>query len=335
MVVIIQYELFEEETTGAFPLRQQWKKIPSFSPTLIPTPQFGLESAIHIIPPVFEPCFLAAKHPHPLDATIRRSEDHKYYVRWFITEPEFHTDSINVSDLYKAYFPKFVPHQKVIDMRKDALGLHVGKYRGMTSDQVLQQWDIARNTGTNVHAVIEAFLNGFDAKEYYRFKVFGQFLKWYQRDILLRDFIPFRTEMKLRSNAQLKISGTLDALFISKHQLPPDQCDGYLELIMVDWKYTPSISTEAIARNFGFGICSHLADCKKWHYSIQQHLYKWMLESGYGPFPYNGYLYRGVKILSMILLVLHESLEEAVVFPVADASKEVQDILAERLKQVA
>ena len=103
---------------------------------------------------------------------------------------------------------------------------------------------------------------------------------------------------------------------------------------MVDWKVTPEIPDFSKYKQSGYGKCAHLADCKKSKYGIQQHAYKYLLENFYGPFEYRGHVYKKVKIVSMILLVMHDSLQDAFEVPIPEYESLVLELMDERRAKV-
>ncbi len=326
MPIIIELQMFEEPRDSTSTLnpyyqpRKYIRKADREERNRTGIGPDGLLDARLIVKPNFEPVFLAARNSHPLDATIRMTEqDHVYYVRWYPSKPDVSTDSISVSHLIEDHFPQFKSKAKSIvsNMKKDENGFHTGKYIGLklTDEGLHKKWDddgkLARDTGTMVHFIIECFLNNMDIYPFMKFKVIRNFMEWYKTDIIDKNWIPFRTEMRLRSDAELRLTGTTDAMFVSKAQLPPNQCGGKLIIKMVDWKFTPEIDEYSKYNETGYGPCSHMPNCKKSHYGIQQACYKKLFEFGYGNYEYNGYIYPIVEILYMDLLVLHDTLEKA------------------------
>jgi hypothetical protein len=347
MTVIIELQMFEEEKIvdkdffnpyaqqyqqhqrdqehkSAAPKRQYVRKADKEERERTGKGPDGLYDARFIEKPNFDPKLLAAKNSHPLDATIRMIEEtHIYYVRWEPKKPQETTDSISVSKIIDTHFPIFQPEVQVTKMAKikqpDGVEVHTGKWAGYTSPELLVKWEedgkLARDTGTMVHFIIECFLNGMEIGPFLQFRVMRHFLAWYQKDILDQGWLPFRTEMRMRSDAALRLTGTTDAMFVHKDQKPQD---GVLRIKMVDWKFTKEIDTYSRFGKKGYGLCSHLDDCKKDHYGIQQWSYKKMFETWYAPFEYNGYSYPKVEIIKMDLLVLHDTLSEAIVVSMND-----------------
>jgi hypothetical protein len=51
-------------------------------------------------------------------------------------------------------------------------------------------------------------------------------------------------------------------------------------------------------------------NCNFYHYALQQNLYKWLLESYYTDFPFGGHTYARVRVVSMELVVAHDTRAE-------------------------
>jgi hypothetical protein len=318
MVVVIELQMFEDERPVTSSIN------PYFKPRTYVSKQDrenrassgvgpdGLLDAKLIQKPNFEPLLLAACNSHPLDNTIRMTEeDHKYYVRWELHKPDISVDSISVSKLIDDHFPKFMGLAVAQNMTKDKNGHHIGKYQGLnlTDEQLVKKWEdsnkVPRDTGTMVHFIIECFLNGMDINPFMQFKVIRHFLAWYKKDILDQGWIPFRTEFRMRSDAELRLTGTTDAMFVSKSQKPGD----VLKIKMVDWKFTEGV-TKWFGK-FGYGPCLSMKDRKYEHYGVQQWCYKRIFEDNYAPYDYNGTTYQKVELVKMDLLLLHDTFDEA------------------------
>jgi hypothetical protein len=294
-------------------------------------PSVQLQAAEHIVKPSFEPLLLAAQHPHPLDVTIR-CDKHIYSVRWFLTPNcEFTQNSISVTKLIEDQFKKFEPEQVVQDMRHNERGKHIGKYAGMTDEQVLAKWKQACKSGKRVHRIIECFLNGMDIQPYTHFYAVQQFLRWYHRYMTEHNLKPFRTEMKIRSKADLLLTGTIDALFIRKDHPPPEQCESILDLEMIDWKFQEVLEAHSWGGKTGFAECSSVYDCRLNRHSLQQCAYQKMKQEGYRDYPYQGHIYHRVRIQKMSLLQLHDKLPEAVMHTVVPFQHVIQRMFDNRI----
>jgi len=192
----------------------------------------------------------------------------------------------------------------------------MGEYEGLTSEQVILSWKKACKLGKRVHLVIECFLNGMDLTPYMHYNVTAQFARWYRGYIIPNRLQPFRTEMKIRSSAMFKITGAIDSLWIKENHPPPDECGGTLELEMIDWKVKKTLDDFAWKNECGFGPCSVVPDSKLNHDRLQQLIYKFMMETFYYDFPYNGFMYKRVRIVKLSLLQLHDRISEARMIPI-------------------
>jgi hypothetical protein len=235
------------------------------------------------VPPVsldylqsFCPSYLAAVNDHPLDDTIQSLPDGTFFVR------DFTTHTLSVSSL--------LPHAST----KTPAG------RGDPTTR--------RRRGVHLHRWIECILNGFPmvASE----RVHQQVLAYYAQ-CLHGKVRPWRTEMAIRSRADLMLVGVVDALFVSCH---PEPSATTLALHLKDWKYSVDVSA-----------------C--WNdYVHQLNYYKFILESAYGAFHWDGQRYDGLRVVSMELVVFHESTPTHRVHPVPDIQTEVRTHLEQRKK---
>jgi len=214
-----------------------------------------------------------------------------------------------------------------------------GKYAGLTPAEIKQQWsdngERSRNEGTAVHAVIESDMNGYDIvhNSYSKFKVIAQYLDFKHEHIVAASLIPFRSELRLRSSIRELLVGTADALYIAADHPPPNECDGVLTLHMIDWKTSKEIKKGNPYRN-GTGPCSVLPDCNFSSYSLQQNTYKWLIESFYNNWRYNGHVYTTVRVATMRLAVFHDSRDDYEVIVVPELKHVIDDMLRLRHNHV-
>lgn len=260
--------------------------------------------------PEFEGChFLEAKYPHPLDSTIRfEDQGHVYWVKWTHSSTEFSKErAISVSKLVEEYLEHFVREKALANMKKDAHQRHLKpRYLGMDDSQVCQSWDTACEHGKLVHYVLECRLNGLDWHAYLHFRVVQHFIQFWKEWVEKNGLQPFRTEWKMRSKPCMRLTGTLDALFVAINHPPPEECDGILCVWMIDYKFTPLIRTTGFQR--AKGICQLMPDCNGTKYCLQQVNYAALLENVYTHMQYNGHVYSKMKVVYMGLLQLHDSL---------------------------
>lgn len=278
--------------------------------------------------------FLAALNPHPHDHTIDFDEPtHTYSVEeWNARRGSI----VSVTGFVHHNFHDFNADEVIAKMQKGRRYGPQHPYWGKTSEEIKEEWNKngaqASSQGTKYHYLLESFYNGNDIGEFSTFKVVGQFLRWHQKHVLHR-WVPYRTEMRLKSPREYRTTGTIDALFVVENYPPPAECDGVLEVIMVDWKFSKAIRpTNAYQK--GVGRCSHLDDCNKVHYSLQLNSYKWMLERYPAGFLWNGYTYSRVKVVDMMLAVFHDLRSEAEVVVIPDFQDLVSELFEDRKQKL-
>ncbi len=81
----------------------------------------------------------------------------------------------------------------------------------------------------------------------------------------------------------------------------------------------------------GSGPCRFMPDCNFSHYTLQQNLYKWLLETNYSQWTWRGHSYTSVRVASMKLAVFHEAHGATGLYlDVPDIGSVVAEVLAER-----
>jgi hypothetical protein len=193
-----------------------------------------------------EPTFLAAKNCHRLDKTIRFVEDsHKYYVQWLVDltkkdEAFTSVDTVSVSGFVHAYFEAF-DADTIIDRMQKGKNFSAGKYAGMSKQEIKDQWTANGNTasriGTNSHYLLELYHNGdIDLQgKFGHLKIVQDFFKWKMEVYEPMGLVPFRTEMRLRSDATLKLTGTADLLCVKADHGTPEETGSVLSVHVIDW----------------------------------------------------------------------------------------------------
>lgn len=236
---------------------------------------------------------LAGKNPHPRDKHLSFDPDeHKYLIDG---QP-----ATAVSTLVDRFFPEF---------DRDRWAPHTAAKRGVPVEVILKEWDDKGKTsaalGTRLHEHIEEFYNtGSTAINLPEFK---QFLNFHGDHGHLT---PHRTEWRV-FNEDMLVAGTLD--FVAQHP------DGSVSIY--DWKRSEKvIHTDGRIQQNGYqtkeGPLGDLDDSRFSRYSIQQNLYKWLLESKYG-----------YRVRSIHLVVLHPAYNSYTVLDVPDRTKHVQRIV--------
>lgn len=288
--------------------------------------------------------FLAACHSHPWDKTIVFKEDsHKYYCTWLGPEsgPESvftSTDTTSVSGLVHGFFPEFNA-DAVLRNIKRSRAYGVGhKYFGSSDEAIKAGWAengrLASAQGTKFHALVEYFYNGFNLAPYAHFRVVRQFLRFHAEHVQRARLVPFRTEMRLRSGNELRLTGTIDALFVDEFHPEPHATNGTLYLYMKDWKFSKKIEVHNKYET-GLRACSKLPNCNYYHYALQQNLYKWLLETYYTHFQFRGATYSNVRVANMQLVVCHDSRDEYELVDVPELQSVVEAMLEERRELLA
>ena len=232
----------------------------------------------------FSPRIWSALHAHPLDATIRYTSDRTFYVAWFESAAERPavSETVSVTSL-------------VSSAPKDVV-VHTG---GGTHDD-------RREVGIRMHRWMECILNGLpipDVDIYSQMRSYVSTLR----------YLPWRTEMPIRSCTRTCVVGVVDALFVV-------ECHGdVLVLDMVDWKYSANVSS-----------------CLD-EYELQLNMYKYILETTYGgtPFQVGGTVCTSIRIRNMSLVLFHPSITTHQTHTVPDRQPEVAALFRLRKMQLA
>ncbi len=189
-------------------------------------------------------------------------------------------EAISVTQLIGEFFPKF---------DKEYWAMKESEKTGEDLNEIISRWDNlgekARIEGTNLHNQIENFYNN---KEYINSKEFEKFLSFHNKFIQSK-YEPYRTEWRVFDDSKL-LAGTLDMVYKKENN----------EVFIFDWKRSKKIisSDGSIEKENPFENClkglSHMSSTDYNKYSLQQNIYKYILEKNYG-----------FKVSSMNLLVLH------------------------------
>jgi hypothetical protein len=289
-----------------------------------------------------EPTFLQAKNPHPLDWAIKFVEDsHTYYVAYENNNCHTSEFNISVSEFVHQFFPVFDPDSQ-LDYMRENWKFYQNFYHDMTNNDIKKSWDDIREKasrqGRFYHLLLESACNGLDLSQskYKHLVPVKQYLRW-RKEFFDPYFEEFRTEFRMHSSSDLRIVGTADLIAVRKNHLPPSKTNGTLHLIIFDWKNTKNLQRTSKKRKFGFGPCSQLSDCNFYHYSCQQNLYKYLLETFYPTWYYNGHMYTSVKVDFMQLIVIHDNHipNEAHAVHIPDLTNVTKQMIAIRRKDLA
>lgn len=230
-----------------------------------------------------------------------------------------------VSSVYSRYFKPF---------DSDYWSERKARSLPITAQQLKEQWECvgqkASFAGTHLHKQIEDFLNGDDyMAPMCRFTYDGDFIhedtiinidkeiEFFMKFAEEVDFTPFRTEWRV-FDEELGMAGTIDLTCSRK--------DGTFEFY--DWKRSRSLIDDNgnVCKINKFNLCGingleHIADCSYWHYTLQQNLYKYIVEKCYG-----------LKISAMHLVVLHPDYNRYHIIEVPDMPHEIDFIVNELMQ---
>ena len=293
----------------------------------------------------FEIDALAKKTPHEKDNNIRFEEqNHKYMVRYNDNiSDEFTLDKIvSVSGLVHSFFPKFDAMKIIHQMRsKGRMDDPNDTYFDMSNRDIIDLWKqnslASSATGTSFHYMCECFVNGWtgiNVPEYMDRLEVKQFMLFQETFMKPRNLTPLRSEFRMYMPRDLSLCGTIDLLCIDTDHPPPEEVNGVLTLVIVDWKNSKEIKESGY--NKGFSACRDLDDCNLVHYKLQQGLYKYMLESQYKSWTYNGHTYTDVHVKEMFLCICHQNYGDTPKIIQLDYLESViRDMLKIRINEIA
>jgi len=195
-----------------------------------------------------------------LDKTISLIEPgHKYVLE---TNPSLKFRS--VTEIVGDYFEPFDKHAIANNLVSNNR-----KYMHLQAEDLIADWDAARNFGTKIHKEIEEFLNNDKYPDEVKSVYAVEWLKKYQ----MKSDIEIFSEIKVYST-ELNIAGSIDILAHDK------KSDTYE---VIDWKTSKKIETKSFNNKMGtHPITKNLYDCKFVHNSLQLSFYRYILEKYYG-----------------------------------------------------
>ena len=302
-----------------------------------------------VVPEYWNQNYLAANHSHPNDKRIIFIEDgHLYYVAWYshLNRNNYtRTGTTSVSTFVHEWFPHFNAVEIISKMRRGRNFHKKTEYAGMNDQQIMDKWEangqLCSSQGSKFHYLLECFYNGMVQPLrtgcYSDFRVIKMFLRWH--DSAIRGKLePFRTEMQLMSDSELRLTGTIDILFIQKNHPPPEETGGTLFLVMKDWKFSKAIKREnRWDSGLRGGPCEKFPNCNFIHYSLQLNTYQYLIENTdvYShPWVYRMQKFDRVKIVSKALVVFHDNQEEAEEIPVLEMGDVVREMVVLRKKKL-
>ena len=214
---------------------------------------------------------------------------------------------ISVTTFIHRYFPAFDANRVVKYMKNKK-----EKYPNMTDKEIVKKWSEdgkqSAKKGTTLHHMIELFYNGDNSKhedsvEFQYFLAFHETIK--------ERLTPFRTEWSI-FDGDIDLAGQLDMLYKKE--------DGTYALY--DWKCVKEIKMTN-SYDKGLGVCSSLDHCNFYHYSLQLHIYKRILETRYE-----------ITVSEMKLVILHASNPTFLLYEIADVSSYVEKMFLERKQSI-
>lgn len=249
---------------------------------------------------------LGELNAHPRDKEIFFDEKpHIYYIHG---KPA----NTSVTSLVHHYFPKF-DSDAIIDKMMASQWWGRNKYYGKSKDEIKQEWkqsgEDACTHGTYMHKTIEDYYNGWplshpDTPEFNMFLSFAQDHK--------NIVEAYRTEWEVYIE-DFDLAGSIDMVF---RNIDDDTYSIY------DWKRTKEIKFSN-KYSKGFGPMAEYDDCNYVHYSLQLNIYKYILEKKYD-----------MKIRDMFLVCMYPKYDNYKKVEVLNLQKEVDEILANRLKEL-
>jgi hypothetical protein len=172
-----------------------------------------------------------------------------------------------------------------------------------------------RQDGVELHRVIECMFNGYSEWMDNMTPLHQQVHQYYMTQIHDR-FVPWRSEMAIRSSKELRLVGVVDMMFMKRKE--EDRVSPILEVYLKDWKYSSNVES-----------CMEL-------YHMQLNLYKFILESEYvGPFLIGSRTYTGIQVMSMDLVVFHEDFKTCQIHVINTREDLVMDMIRFRKKVMA
>ena len=152
-----------------------------------------------------------------------------------------------------------------------------GKFKGLTTSEILKDWEKRRNDGTVIHYEIEKYINNFNSRNFTdnEKRVDELNLKSKQAIKFLNDCDIFKNnlifpEVKIFSET-LKLAGTIDLLIYNK----PKNI-----ISLVDWKTNEKIKKISY-RNGTKEPTLDIGDCSYNKYELQLTMYRYILEKYY------------------------------------------------------
>lgn len=232
------------------------------------------------------------------DLAVKYPYEHEKRI-WFDEEPHiYHVDSkpmpISSTAICHALFEAFDPMKTLAKMDPDE---KAAKYGSLGDVEIAASWkqkgSEAANTGTKMHAAIEVFLNtGYITRDLALRAHVNMYLNFHVREFLGKLCLePVRTELLVFAPSDKPtMSGSIDLLARSRKTG---------EFWILDWKAVSGDLSASFNKVCTVPWLRHfrIPDSKLGHYSLQLHLYRYILMTSHG-FPF-------IPVANLLLVVLH------------------------------
>jgi aldehyde:ferredoxin oxidoreductase len=207
-----------------------------------------------------------------INADIRlRESDHTY-----ILESKPSIGFYNVTQLVRGQFPPF-EREKIAGW----LVNNSNKYCDYTEEELLQEWDDIKDSGSAVHKELEDYILSGKIPELPK-AITG--MNWYDQEITLYGDKVFPEVIVF--SEELEVAGTVDLLVYNSNN---GKCH------IFDWKTSRKIDRNG--RKLAITeACAELTDCRFDQYSLQLSMYSYLLEN-----------YHGIKVSNQYLVQLTDT----------------------------
>ena len=167
------------------------------------------------------------------------------------------------------------------------------KYYGMTKQEIKDKWDVSNKLsserGTLVHRNIEIYYNNGRFNEIYPENAL--FMNFHEEYVLRNNLVPYRTEWTIYDESLL-LCGSIDIVYIKKddgtNKTYPYSPDGKIHLFLMDWKTSAKLEKFNTYQSGIMECTKYVGDCNFIHYTIQQLLYVYILETNYDDYVIDG-----------------------------------------------
>lgn len=174
--------------------------------------------------------------------------------------------------------------------------------RGVTQQEILNEWQEIRVRGTHIHETCEDVIKGRDG---FRFSPstdleskFFECAKTTAAKVKdrMESFVP---EMAM-ADGMYNLAGTTD--LVGKLKNPKASGETH---IILDWKTNGKLSWDSFGGKMGRGPCANVPDSNLWHYALQVSTYEYILKN-------NDYVPPDTKFVRVIVHFRYDPIEKKV-----------------------